>query len=519
MADVYSLVCWGGRTGKTVSLSATTDVVTLTNHGLRNGAKLWPSGTLPSELNSSTPVYVRPTASNTFTLHTSSADAIANTGQITFAGSSTYAAVVLKSDLISSVGHSSLAPYGLSDLSRWGSSGSERIYDGIKSWWDARKTVVSFDVEFAELGEAFTETIIATTNLAFASGAFSITSRINEIRSAAFPGGVVDAGYVVSTNSQIGISQANSYVDGFVIRGTVSTSTSFFSLNTSSVGSLCSRMVVTGIGGTSNGIMLSGSGARVEGCLVSGCGNGLRMNTYTYGATVANNTIVGNVTGMSTGGNTGNIIANFINNVVVGNTTNWQPQASGAISASNNVGVAGDAPWVTAGGSQITVDANWNSATPLFMDYAGNDFRLYQSGGIPSANSSLCVDSGAEYYKALNYDIGDRVRPDYMSGAAEYRDIGCFEFDHGYGPHPASHVLTLDNVVVGSRVFIQNQGKTVTHYDQLAAASTVVITATVYGDSRDQWLIKVRKASGSPTYIPYETLMTATPGSSSIYVL
>ena len=70
MATVYSLVCWGGLTGKVVSISATTDVVTLTNHGLRNGAKLWPSGTLPSELNTSTPVYARSTGTNTFTLLT-----------------------------------------------------------------------------------------------------------------------------------------------------------------------------------------------------------------------------------------------------------------------------------------------------------------------------------------------------------------------------------------------------------------------------------------------------------------
>lgn len=45
MATVYSLVCWGGRTGKTVSISASTDVVTLTRHGVRTGMKLWPSGT------------------------------------------------------------------------------------------------------------------------------------------------------------------------------------------------------------------------------------------------------------------------------------------------------------------------------------------------------------------------------------------------------------------------------------------------------------------------------------------
>ena len=90
MATVYSLVCWGGLTGKTTSISASTDLVTLTNHGLRNGHKLWPSGPMPAELNSSTPVYARSTASNTFTLHPSQSDAVAGTNQILFAGSSSY---------------------------------------------------------------------------------------------------------------------------------------------------------------------------------------------------------------------------------------------------------------------------------------------------------------------------------------------------------------------------------------------------------------------------------------------
>lgn len=35
MAQVFSLVCWGGANGKSVTVSNTTDLVTLTNHGLR----------------------------------------------------------------------------------------------------------------------------------------------------------------------------------------------------------------------------------------------------------------------------------------------------------------------------------------------------------------------------------------------------------------------------------------------------------------------------------------------------
>jgi len=83
-----------------------------------------------------------------------------------------------------------------------------------------------------------------------------------------------------------------------------------------------------------------------------------------------------------------------------------------------------------------------------------------------------------------------------------------------------NHSLTLTNVVVGSRIAIRDQADTTTLYDQIAAASTVVITLQVYvfGSALNNWRIKVRKASSGTTYIPYETLMTATLGSSSIYV-
>ena len=83
-----------------------------------------------------------------------------------------------------------------------------------------------------------------------------------------------------------------------------------------------------------------------------------------------------------------------------------------------------------------------------------------------------------------------------------------------------NHSLTLTNVVVGSRIAIRDQADTTTLYDQIAAASTVVITLQVYvfGSAVNNWRIKVRKASSGTTYIPYETLMTATVGASSIYV-
>ena len=83
-----------------------------------------------------------------------------------------------------------------------------------------------------------------------------------------------------------------------------------------------------------------------------------------------------------------------------------------------------------------------------------------------------------------------------------------------------SHALTFENVVVGSRIHVRDQADTTTLYDQIAASSTVGVTLSIYaaGSGLNNWRIKIRKASSSPTYRPYETLMTATVGSSSIYV-
>lgn len=82
------------------------------------------------------------------------------------------------------------------------------------------------------------------------------------------------------------------------------------------------------------------------------------------------------------------------------------------------------------------------------------------------------------------------------------------------------HTLTLTNVAVGSRITIRDQANTTEFHNALAASSTVPITLQVYagGSSLNNWSIRVRKSSAAPKYQPYETLMTATVGSSSIYI-
>ena len=204
------------------------------------------------------------------------------------------------------------------------------------------------------------------------------------------------------------------------------------------------------------------------------------------------------------------------NTISVGNTTNWP--TGWTISAANNAGLSNGSGGYT-GGTPIGSNPVAVASTD-FVNYSGTGTAPNWSivPDFKPASGSPAIDAGTEYFGIASTDIAGAERPNYNNGGAEYYDIGAYEYDHGYGNHPASHVLTLDNVVVGSRVFIRDQADTVTHYDQIAAASTVTATITVYGDSRDNWQIKVRKASSGTTYIPYETLMTATAGSSSIYV-
>ena len=125
MSTVYSLVCWGGRTGKTVTLTiASPCVVTSTSHGLHDGTGLRfksNGDTLPTGLTAGVTYYAKSTAANTFNLYSDAAlTTIINTSG---SQSGTH---ILQSLLVANPS-SSLAPYGLSDLSRWGDRVNPRV--------------------------------------------------------------------------------------------------------------------------------------------------------------------------------------------------------------------------------------------------------------------------------------------------------------------------------------------------------------------------------------------------------
>ncbi len=201
MATVHSLVCWGGRTGKTVTLTiASPCVVTSTNHGLRDGTGLVFSttGALPTGITAGTTYYTRYVAANTFHIYDTEAhakDTASTTGRINTSGtqSGTHTA---KSRL--------MLDYFDQYPGRWGDVGSERCYDGLNSWNAGRASANSLDVEDCELGEAFSEIVTSNLVINVPCAAANIISAIDGIRTPAFHYGVVGAGYIYAKQGSYG---------------------------------------------------------------------------------------------------------------------------------------------------------------------------------------------------------------------------------------------------------------------------------------------------------------------------
>lgn len=77
--------------------------------------------------------------------------------------------------------------------------------------------------------------------------------------------------------------------------------------------------------------------------------------------------------------------------------------------------------------------------------------------------------------------------------------------------------LVLSNVVVGSRYRIENESDGALVAEGEAAAAIVNLTINYYTPARTV-RIKVRKASASPAYRPYETLAPFGAAGASVYI-
>ena len=97
--------------------------------------------------------------------------------------------------------------------------------------------------------------------------------------------------------------------------------------------------------------------------------------------------------------------------------------------------------------------------------------------------------------RGYNTDISGSERPNYNNGGAEAWDGGCYEFDHGYGNHPATATISLTNVISGSRVLITRDDTSAVLYNDVPGTALDFETGYIGNFS-----VVIRKASESPFY-------------------
>lgn len=484
MATVYSLICFGGRTGKTVTLSiASPCVASLTNHGLRDGAGVVfsSSGALPTGIASGVTYYAKSTGDGTFNLYDTSANAIAGgaTGRINTSGSQSGTHTVKSQKMLDLF---SAYP------NRWGSSGSERAYDGAQSWITARSSASPYDDEIGEVGESFTDPLTAQLVIKTPAARTVLTSMLAGSRSDGWHKGnfpstlTLSSGYallgIVGVGSMVNITGYRSKTEGILILSQSWDNWESY-VKLSAPLSSCENCFVFGIYASGAGIRLNNTLTSALNNVVSGASYGIFLPEWTYGITTIGNLTTGCVTGI---GSAQTPMGFHYNNISVGNGTNWSiPSTAQIEAASNNAGLSGEALAVGTG-TRITI------ATTDFADFSAKNFR-------PANGSSPQVDSGVSPYGALYEDISGRVRPDYMNGATAYFDVGPYEYDHGYGPWPASATISLTSIVSGSRVLITKASDGAVLYNDVPGTS-LSFNTTHIGDFN----VVVRKATASPFY-------------------
>lgn len=509
MATVYSLVCWGGYTGKSVTGSNSGGYLLLTTsaaHGVRTGmglASQFTATTLPGNISASTTYYLGyGTSTTTMYVYDTEANAIAGgtTGRVAYSSAGT--SVVAKSAMVADPS-TALAPYGLSDLNRWDAGGgSYRIYDGIVAWNTARTaSSVETDNEVAELGDAFTEAVSTTLSITVNATTVDITSLLNGVRSPAFHGGVLGGGYIFRMNTSydeygLRLKAYRNEVEGFTIA--FGGSSGAYALQTN-IQSGARRMIIYNMADPTKGwgVQFSGNAAYVEDCLICNIGNGVEVQYNNASTQFNNNTITKCARGVY---NSSDYSKGFwYDNIILGNTTeDWDTSNTGFEGASHNAGTTGSA-WISAGGTRVEItESSPYSAT--FVDWTNNDFR-------PASGSQL-IDTGRNYYGILSYDIADNEVPNYNNGGSEAVDVGAYEYDHGYGDHPRTQTVSIDGIIAGTRVKIAKQSDGTELYND--------IPGTSYSDTYSQSAstpvyVYLRKGSVATYYHPLKLSGTIDP--------
>jgi len=391
MATVYSLVCWGGLSGKQISGASATDIFTLTNHGLRNGTGIVPQ-TTGGGITSGTTYYANVTESgltaNTFYLYTTQAYALAGgaTGRVNVTAT------------ITNVYFKSAYMLGLTteQFARYGSSGSERLYNRLIAYQTARAyQPLLGDSEVCEIGEAFTE--ITTTffdcSLLCNASNTTITTLVNGVRSNAWHGGDVTKGFWFSSSNGTSVLNPNTYnmtIDGIIAIGTYNGGVKVVNPGSLSFNTVIKNCIISGnIVSTSQfGCCLFTATSYINNIIYNIGGTGI-ATVSTSGLVAINNIVTKCVKGFDSTTGSGGM---FANNISVGNTVNYEDCPSYAsVKSFNNVGEVTD---------KISFTASAGSSTLTFASTHGraaSGIVVFDSTGTLPTVGGVALEKGKAY--------------------------------------------------------------------------------------------------------------------------
>jgi len=452
----------------------------------------------------------------------------------------------------------------LTDKSRWTTGGVERIYAGLKEWNTARAGASDMDEEVAEIGHAFSNQMASSMlNINIPAVLVRITTSIDGIRTSAFHNGSVTGGYVLKrmSSSYYFTCQTKSIVDGIRIKQTVSGSGALMGLSYTTVSHVVKNCIIEGYNKNGYGINVSSSGSLVQNNLIFNCATGLYL-VGNYPAGVFNNNIITKcTTGMYGFTNT---YGYYYNNIVIGNTTNWNTQPLFVQGAGNNLSPTGQG-WVTTGKSRLET-ADTDPFSTIFVDWTNNNYAA------ASINSPQ-VERALDYYGMPATDIKNAVVPSYPGslyntdvtagsfvsglsytityvGSTDFTligasantvgvtfkatgagsgngtatlnakpDVGCLEYDMGYGPWPATYTLTVNGLISGSAFVVydddsadpQSLGTQLYRNDSSGTSDAFIYEAPKVGDN----VVICMYADG---YKPYQDTVTLTASNASYTV-
>lgn len=518
MATVRSLLCWGAGATKTVSISATTDLATLTNHGIKTGMQVFVGGTLPAELSSVVPYYGRAVSTSTFSLHTTKDGAKNNTNQVTFAGSTTYAAVTAISGywtLLSAGGRES-----------YGSAGAERLYQTVKAWVDARRAagVGEYDIELLEVAETFAPLETAMTTFDLNCAETIIAPEVNGVKTDAWHAGVYGNGLAIRCNTTYMDSPGlfNMVGDRITIRD-ISIELLNYNMRGPYVNGRYNALLRCFVTGNpaqygQRGVTLRGTACVVAHNIIANhAGIGFTLSSYGGNASIAAfNLSAKNTTGWTCdNGSAAESGGTIIGNIAVGNTTaNWHSTMPAHATYTGKIGknygeyaagaFVGGTPWWKTTNNGIGI------ATTDFEDWANNDFRPKRA--TTHTSTAPQVDSCVQVLGIPAIDIAGNAIPGWNDGAAAGYDGGPYKFDYAYGDSPVT--LTIANLVDGSDIVFREAGTETVRTNVEGNAGTSYDYA--YGDAGTAIDIDIYKPGCMPYTVIRGFVLPAAPQSLTV---